>query len=206
MTADRDSFDRRRFPAMAAYLDKLPSGLDSYPDCQVRAVFLRSIADEYSLLPLCSVLPPILAELLSHLPPSSSWISQVHFRCLLRVLLDEHFSDEAAMLAWSYASQSKLLGGPLYRVMFALLSPERAVRLAPQRWGHFHRGLTLEVDASRGRAQGILRHPRNLYQRLDHGLSLAGMRAVLELSGAKDVRTEQQETGPTQSRGLLIWS
>lgn len=206
MTAVRDRFDERRFPSLAAYLRPLPAGLASFPECQVKAVFVHSVLSDYPLQQASEQLPAGLAELLQHLPPSTAWISEVHFHALLRVLRDLYFATDAALVAWSYGSQYKLLGGPLYRVMFALLSPERVVRLAPQRWAHFHRGLWLEVTAASGRAMGTLHHPPYLYQRLDHELSLAGMRAVIELAGGRSVRTDIEDTSPTQSRSLLTWT
>ncbi len=235
MSTSFPQVDARRFPAMAAYLSGLPDGLASYPDCQVKAVFLPSVLDDYPLRsvtggaqsfrrrggearpalleegdlersPVIDQLPPVLADLVRSPPPSSAWLPQVHFRCILRAILDLYFQgDEAAMAAWSYGSQKKLLGGPLYRVMFALLSPERVVQLAPQRWGHFHRGLSMHVDIHPQQVEGTLRYPPNIYRRLDHELSLAGIRAVIELAGGRDVRLEILETSPTQGRSRITW-
>lgn len=223
------------FPSMAAYLSGLPDGLDSYPDCQVKAVFLLSVLEDFPLRsvsggaqsfrrrggdahpallaegdlersPVIDRLPPVLADLVRSPPPSTAWLRQVHFRCILRAILDQYFKgDEAAMVAWSYGAQKKLLGGPLYRVMFALLSPERVVQLAPQRWGHFHRGLSMQVDIRPHQVEGLLRYPPHLYLRFDHDLSLAGIRAVIELAGGRDVRLEILETSPTQGRSRLTW-
>lgn len=240
MSTSFPQVDARCFPAMAAYLSGLPDGLDSYPDCQIKAVFLSSVLEDFPLrsvtdgsqsfrrrggeahpaLPknweaegalerspvIVDRLPPVLADLVRSPPPSSAWMRQVHFRCILRAILDLYFrGDEAAMVAWSYGSQKKLLGGPLYRVMFALLSPERVVQAAPQRWGHFHRGLSMHVDIHPQHVEGTLRYPPNLYHRFDQELSLAGIRAVIELAGGRDIRLEILETSPTQGRSRITW-
>ena len=200
--------DAHRFPAMAAYLSALPDGLDSYPDCQIKAVFLPSVLEDYPLRSVSVIdrLPAVLADWVRSPPPSSAWLPQVHFRCILRAILDQYFKgDEAAMVAWSYGAQKKLLGGPLYRVMFALLSPERVAQLAPQRWGHFHRGLSMHVDIHPRQVEGTLRYPPNIYRRFDHELSLAGIRAVIELAGGRDIRLEILETSPTQGRSRITW-
>lgn len=198
-------FDRQRFPTLAAYLDRLPHGLDSYPECQAKCSLLMSALDDFSLEQALPGLPGSLADLVQHPPPRVEWIPQVQFRAVLRAICDEHFKTPADFVAWSYGAQQRMLGGPLYRILFALIGPERLLRNVQARWAHFHRNLILEVQAAGQSVDGRFRFPAHMYDRLDLEATLLGLRAALELAGAHEVTTQVISVSSTEALGRLTW-
>lgn len=205
MPAAPPTFDRQRFASLAAYLDRLPQGLDSYPECQAKCSLLLSAIEDFRLERALSSLPPELADLVQHPPPRVEWISQVQFRCVLRVIHDECFKSTADFLAWSYEAQRRMLGGPLYRILFSLIGPERLLKNVQSRWTHFHRNLPLQVQLGEQHVDGSFRFPAHMYDRIDLEATLLGMRAALELSGAHGVTTSVVEVRETLAHGRLTW-
>lgn len=200
-----DSFDRQRFPTLAAYLDRLPQGFRSYPECQAKCSLLMSAIEDYSLVPCLPGLPADLVDLVQHPPPRVHWIPQVYFRAALRAIRDEYFGSAADFVAWSYGAQHRMLGGPLYRILFSLIGPERLLRNVQSRWAHFHCGITLDTQVNGRCVEGRFRFPKHMYDRLDLEATMQGFRAALELAGAHEVTTEVVEVAETQALGRLRW-
>lgn len=205
MASGPRTLDGQRFPSVARYLDRLPGGLAAYPHWQGKASLLRSVLDTYPLHESVPYLPDTLAELIRFPPPTAHWIPEVHFRALMRVVLDAHFRSPAAFIAWSYSAQQRMLGGALYRVLFALISPERVARGAPGLWANFHRGSTLTIDLGRQEGTVTMTYPEHTQEELDQEATLAGLRVAVELSGGRGVRSTTLELGPTQSKAQIIW-
>lgn len=205
MPVSGHAFDRQRFPTLAAYLDRLPDGLDSFPECQAKCSLLMSALDDYSLDPCLASLPAELADLVQNPPPRVEWIPQVQFRAALRAVRDHYFGSAAEFVAWSYGAQHRMLGGPLYRILFSLIGPERLLRNSQSRWTHFHRGLHLEVRTTGQSVDGCFRFPPHMYDQLDLEATMAGFRAALDLAGTHQVTTTVVEVTATQARGRLTW-
>lgn len=174
-------------PHMSAYLARLPHGLDSFPEAKAKASLYRSTIDA-TMVPDLSVLPPVLARLLETPAPVSSWINEVHSHALILAARDLRFDSDAAFVDFAYARQKDLFAGRLYRVMLALASPTILLRSGALRWTTFHRGSSFNVEE--GSATGaVIRidHPPGLWHGLLADALIAGLRAVLDLSGAQDV-------------------
>ena len=58
------SLDQQRFPRAAAYLARLPAGIDSYPECQVRVDGRLNLRRDFSLLTREDGLPAMVRDFL----------------------------------------------------------------------------------------------------------------------------------------------
>lgn len=197
--------DRARFPTVARYLERVPGGLAAYPQCQGKASLLRSVLEDFPTQRLSSGLPPTLAELVRHPPPPGHWIPEVHFRAVMRAVLDEFFGDPAKFVAWTYSAQQRVLGGPLYRMLFVLVSPERVIRSAHSRWASFHRGSKIDFEVFSGHGIVTLIHPPHCHELLDHEAVIAGFRVALELAGGHNVTSTTLECDATRASSRVAW-
>lgn len=205
MASPLSASQRQRFPSLARYLDALPNGLDSYSECEAKASLVRSMFDEHRLAKFASELPPSLAELILQPPPMSSWIPEVHLRAILRVIHDRLLPDRRDFIKWTYDAQKRLLGGPIYSLLFFVISVDRLSDIGPSRWARFHRGSTMTVE--QGPTQGTVgfTFPPHLFDDLDLEASVAGIRVALELMVRKPVEFVGMKVGTTSSSALMRW-
>lgn len=196
--------DRDRFPTTARYLDALPDGIRSYPQCEVKAAILLA---QMNTRPIPEALladfPREVIELAKDPPPVSAWVSEVVSMTITVAIRDLHFppgQGDAEYEAWTYERNRRLLGSRIYRPVFLLISPERLLRFANMRWNRIRRGSSLEVlEQSKGFAKVQSRYPRNLHEG-SVAIGMRGaMRAVTELAGGKNVRVHVPEVGETQT-------
>jgi hypothetical protein len=196
---------RQRFPSMANYLGLLPSGLDSYPHCQVKASLLHSLKTDLPIDTLVPSLPTALQEIVTQPPPVSSWIPEVYFRSLLRVSFDSFFRDRRKYVAWGYEAQRRVLSSPLYRPLFMVMSTERGFRLASSRWENFHKGVALQVQMGASCGRIVFEFPAQLLTLFDLEVTMCGIRVAIELIGARDVQVSELTESATSMSGLVSW-
>lgn len=183
-------------PHLSAFLAKLPDGLASFPEVRAKASLYRSILDEFPP-DADEHLPGPLRERLLMPVPVSAWIPEVHSHAMVLALRDLRFDSDAAFVDFCYQRQKTLFEGRLYRIMLALASPALLFRTAALRWTLFHRGTTLEVQQrSSTEARICVRHPPQMWDGLLADALMAGLRAVLDLSGADDPVLEVAERTP----------
>lgn len=203
--------DPRSFPTTARYLERLPAGLRSHPQCLVKASVLRDVLDARPLsLEDMSALPEEVHDLAKAPPPVSAWVSEVHSIVLMLAIRDRHFAageaGHEAYEQWTYERNRRLLARPLYRAVFLLLSPERLLRGAERRWGVFRRGSTLELVS---REEGVARM-RTVYpsflaeETVAHGLRGA-LRAATELAGGRDASVDLVSVGERETLFDVRW-
>lgn len=202
--SDTESLDAARYPSVAAYLARIPGGLAAHPECVAKASLFRSIVDDKPLRDLKG-LPPAIVELILHPPPPTAWVPEVHFRALMRAVYDTHFASRPDFYRWAYEAQRRLFDGPLYRILFAMVSPERVAVTAEARWGKFHKGFTLDAKIQKGLLHVVLGHPSFLADAFDHHATLEGVRAALELAGAAHVTTTVDEVTSTCGVFTIRW-
>jgi len=200
-----EDYDARQHPRMALYLESLPSGLASYPESQIKAGYCREILGNVGRLP--QGLPPPLAELVTAMPPISSWIPEVHHQAIIESIIDEFFPSREAYLTLAYTCQRRLFSHRIYAPILQLVSPQRLLRQAPRRWSNFHRGTTLRVlEEGTGRAVLRIEHPPELFSATGLRSLAGGFRAAVDASRAKecDVLITEHDNGATTYR--LRWS
>ncbi|NUP06204.1 MAG: hypothetical protein HOW73_09115 [Polyangiaceae bacterium] len=192
---------------MDAYLARLPVGLASYPDCAIKGSILRTVLERKPPSRLLSALPPELHGLVETPPASSAWVPEVHFRALQRVIIDEHFDDDEAWLSWSYETQKELYTSPLYRALFLPLTPPIVVRLGRTLWQRFRRGSTLSPMHVIGScAEATIFSPPWVFHELDHRATALGIKAAIELAGARDVNIRVLESSATSAKLEVRWN
>jgi uncharacterized protein (TIGR02265 family) len=194
--------------SVAAYLEGLPHGLASYPECTAKASLLRDMLATRPLDPDSDSLLEDLRPLIRDPPPVSTWIPEVAFVASAMTVYDEHFGghDVAGFEQWIVDFNAALFRKPLYRVLFALISPERLVVGATTRWSAFHRGTSLAL-VERGQRSGLVRvgFPPDLYGTVMlHGFA-AGLRAAVVVAGGRDVRTELESIEATSAEYWIRW-
>ncbi len=194
-------------PRMTAYLAQLPAGVDSYPDVLEKASVYREYLVGVDCEALRRVLPPPLLPMIDAPPPSSAWVSEVHVAAFFLALSDT-LGEEAAFLELAYRANRRLLGGPMYRLLFSLLGPRTILKGAQSRWGHFHRGVTMHVafaDDERGATVRLTFPPKLLVPLLFRSYGEA-FRAAAEVAGAKDASVRIEAHGDGYVRFAIDWA
>jgi hypothetical protein len=177
--------DRATSPLLAAYVAALPQGLASHPQCQVKGSVFRSLISSAPIELAPSSLPDELAAKLREPPLPSEWSSEVHLNALGLAYQDRMPSDRHDR--WVLERNERLLRAPLYRILFALVSPERIFVGFAHRWGAFRRGTELSlVERTGQRAALRLMYPRHLHNDVTLTNVTIAFRAVAQAAGARE--------------------
>jgi hypothetical protein len=193
----------------AEFLATLPAGIASYPACTSKFSVLRERFASRSTPVPSGLLPTTVTDLLDAVPSSSAWVPSVRLEAANLVFADTHFGGpggHATYLALIRRDNTRLLGSPLYRALFALMSPERLLRRLPERWHAFHRGST--VSALEHTSKSIvlaLEYPPNLH----HPLILQGFAVGFEVAagaaGAVEPVARHTVESETMTRYAIRW-
>lgn len=197
------------YPSAQAYLDRLPEGLASFPDCKAKASLLHGILASRSAAGLDRSLAPEILQLLTAPPPVSSWVPEVHFNAAALAMYDHHFGGDnlQSFDAWVYQVNNDVFRKPLYRVLFLFVSPQRLLLSSARRWDHFHRGSTLTlVESSADTARLRLEFPPHLFSpEVIFGFG-AAWRAAAETAGGHDVHSDLEHATDTVAEYVVRWS
>jgi hypothetical protein len=198
-----------QYPSLDTYLARLPDGLASYPEALAKGATIRaSIEAMPAEIRRGDGLPPRLRELLRDPPTTNAWGSEVEMWALVLAAYDTSFgtSGVAAYDTWAYELNRRLLGGPLYRVLFAVISPERLFVGASKRWAAFHRGTTMDIsDMAHGGGKLRLTTPASMLPRVAQVALAAGYRAAFDLAGGKGVEVTVEEQSSTCMTFTASW-
>ncbi|RZO47495.1 MAG: hypothetical protein EVA89_39215 [Sandaracinaceae bacterium] len=136
-------------PSVQAYLARLPEGVDSYPQCMIKAA---PLVDQLAMKPLPDALlgelPERVVELVRNPPMVSAWIPEVVAMTYSISIRDCFFPPgvgDVAYEAWAYERNRRMLSTRLYRALFLLVSPDRLFKQIGPRWSRMRRGSELEV-------------------------------------------------------------
>ncbi len=196
--------DRDRFPLLGAYLAALPQGLASYPACQVKGSVFRSLVASAPIALDQSGLPDELVARLREPPLPSEWSSEVQLNALGLAFQDQ--VEPGRYEAWVYERNRRLLRAPLYKILFAVLSPERIFIGLPQRWGAFRRGTELTLLERVGsRARLRLGYPRHMHNETTLANVVIAFRAAADAAGALDVTARVARYDPFEATLEVEW-
>lgn len=187
-------------PSVARYLEQLPEGDASYPDCTVKASLLRNALGARPLGPEVP-LPPAVRALVAHPPPVSVWIPEVQFNAVSIAIRDVHFPGPAldAYLAWVYDQNRRLFTAALYRALFFVLSPERLLVGMEKRWGSFRRGTEARVvERSSSTVEIRVTTPPFLTNEITVRGLAAAMQSAIDCAGARRSHVEGAQLSPTE--------
>ena len=197
-----------RYPSLDAYVDALPEGSASYPECKAKASLLRDMLASRPIDPEAEDLPVELARIIRDPPPVSMWIPEVSFNAATLAIYDREFggTDLARFEDWVCDFNAALFRKPLYRVLFLFISPRRLLSNVASRWGAFHRGSTLTlVDLGNDTARLRLQYPSGLFGEVMLHAFGAAWRAAILTAGASSVRSEISRTTATQADYDVRW-
>jgi hypothetical protein len=193
------------------YLALLPAGLRSYPEALAKATVIKPFQEGPvgAALNACRDLPGPLRAILERPLAVSEWIPEVCLVSLIEAAYDVHFAGAGggeALQAYIRTTNRAVLKGPLYSILFAVVSPERLLVGAAERWSAFHRGSSLAVEErSKGRALLVLSHPPNLFSTHSlhgHGTSFA---LAAELAGGRGVQMSFARPDAGTTRYTIEW-
>jgi hypothetical protein len=197
---------------VAAYLAALPRGIDSYPHALVKGSVVRGTIREsgLTLADVAGLVPQPVEELVRHPPGVSDWIPETYHVVLGSAVFDLKFREAGGIPAfenWILESNRKLLRGPLYRVMFLVLRPQRIFSGSGKRWASFHRGSLLNVvSLVEGGAEVRLVHPPHLFTEVGLGAFTRAFQAALEAGGAGQARVRAKIESETATLYTAEWS
>ena len=153
-------------------------------------------------------LPAPAIQFLESPPPVSSWTSEVLFVAMSMAIYDRDFggSDLAGYERWVMDFNLALFRSPLYRVLFAMLTPRRLMLFAVSRWSAFHRAsaLTLRNSSSVGTELELAFPPHLFPLPMLHAFGAAWC-AAGATAGATEPRSEILEHGPEHARYRVTW-
>jgi hypothetical protein len=197
-------------PSLRSYLERLPRGLDSYPEASVKGSVVRAIAvaagDDAELR---GRLPPQIERLIATPPLVSAWIPEVHHCALLLARYEAHHAAGGgweSFEAWAFDVSRTILQGPLYCMLFAVLGPERVLAGVHRRWAAFRRGSSLEaVESLPHGARLRLSYPPHLFPEAGLRAIRTSFRVAALSASARHVTVELDEQTPTSCVFLARW-
>jgi hypothetical protein len=198
------AIDAAAAPRAAEYLAGLPAGLDSYPDCTVRAELARDVFRRYPQIPTHAALSGEVQERL-RAAVSEDWMPDV-IGTLARILVrDVGCASDEEYHRWAFESAAEIFSRTAYRMLMYVLSPTLVVLGATKRWSTFRRGSTLRCTVDGTRATGELRFPPNLYSPLVLDGFGDAFRASLVAARARNTVIELVEATPVLARWDMRW-
>ena len=193
------------YPRLASYLDGLPHGLSSFPQCETRAVVTRTMLRELQPRHL-EVLPPALRHVVQSPPLPTMWLPSAVNMASQLLIADELGLDDVGYEAWSYDANRRLYGRTLSWMLTAFASPHALIRRSSWQWRLFHRGTSLAVGLEEwGRARIFLTSPRALIPPLALRGFAAALRGAVEMTGAEVVSMEIADATPGRAEFVLHW-
>ncbi len=186
-----------------AWLERLPNGVDSFPDCQVKGSLLRRLVKSQMLQPHADTLPDPVRAWFAVPPLPSAWVPELHLFALLHALRD-HVYDDAALAEFVSSGIHRMLSSPMYKLMFLVVSPKRLLQGIGRRWDQFHQGTVLEVGGDRGATiDAVVTHPPNMYSSTIHHVTAASFRTAVVAAGGDRYRVEVATTECTPTTSVF---
>lgn len=198
--------DAARFPRLAHYLDLLPEGIHSYPECQSKGVLFRSAIDGHDLGDALERLPTELRELIESPPPAGVWVSAVLCDAAFHAVCDRFYPTEKAIREWTEARTRTTSKSRMYQRVMGVAGPGVFLRLAePVHNRMFQKGTVVHIEVGDHRARLRLSHPPHLHITSKHATNVPMLRSLLEKVGGRDVEVEMRESEPTGALYLASW-
>lgn len=190
---------------MDRYLEALPHGLDSHPQCLIKGVIARMITDRLPRSRALEELPEPLRRLVEYPPLPTEWVPEVHASALILYSVQAVYGSVDAFVRRAYEDNVALLDSVAYKILFRFIGPRRLIERAPARWALFHRGTELTVLDGRASNSVLiqLRTPPKHVPAVMARTHASSYRAALESAGAKNVRVdfEFKDAGTIEYRG-----
>ncbi|MGE0790238.1 MAG: hypothetical protein AB7S26_31475 [Sandaracinaceae bacterium] len=198
--------DAARFPRLAHYLDLLPEGIHSYPECRSKGVLFRSAIDGHDLGDVIDRLPSELRDVILSPPPAGVWMPAVHCDAAFHAVCDRFYPTDQAIRDWSGARTRTTAKNRVYQRVMRAAGPAMFLRLAePVHNRMFQRGTVVRITIEGSQARLVLTHPPHLHITSKHATNVPMLRSLLERVGGEDVDVEMRESGPDGALFVASW-
>jgi hypothetical protein len=198
--------DNTLYPHLAAYLNALPSGMDSYPAYTTRSDFtllLRPHLQEALDAPTLRLQRPYLTKAYS----PGAWIPETVYAALCALARDRLWQSDTSFHRGMADVANVMYTSPLYRALMLLFSPHLIVMGAGSRWTSFHQGTSL-VFVKRGNkhVEAEIAFPLALFS--EPSLRSIGATFCSAISGAggADVNLTLKLPEKMKAHFLLTWT
>ncbi|MEO6953429.1 MAG: hypothetical protein ABI321_16630 [Polyangia bacterium] len=152
-------------------------------------------------------LPTVVRELAQHPPPVSVSVPEIVVNTLHLALGDALGYSEEQFIERAREVSRSVISGPLYRVLFTFISPERLLKNAASRWEAFHRGTSLSVDLIEDTRCRILMHaPPHASTELLSAMKATGFEVALVAAGAKNLKASVKQVTSEVARFEATWT
>jgi hypothetical protein len=184
------------FDALNAYLERLPDGLESYPECRAKASLGRAVLDLRPGQGVPPGTPDQIRNLVLNPPPPNAWISEVYLVAIHFFIQDADGMSDDDLLELTYQANKALTESRMYRALAKVASPAILLKGAAMSWGLIHKGLRLHIEAKKNSALIRLSHPPHLYPPAGHRSAALGFRAVIEAANGQEVQVGIRSSRP----------
>ncbi|HEY3448693.1 MAG TPA: hypothetical protein VGK67_20210 [Myxococcales bacterium] len=189
-----------------AYLQALPNGVASYPECRAKASVYREALAWRPLPKTIAGLPPELLELVASPPPMSAWISEVQAMAMGLAIADHHGLSDREFVTMIYDLGRTLLNSPTYRYLMTADDLGAMLKHAHVRWTAMHQGIGLKADEVGEHGCAFqMTFPARLYDELLLKAYAATFRAGLDMTGKAGIEVELTGFGDTSAQFAARW-
>jgi hypothetical protein len=201
--------ERSRFPLASSYLDRLPKGLETYPECEVTSDAFNYLRRTHPELARLDGIPAVVKAAFT--PQSSGqWKSEVVANVLYLIVRDTTFETDKAFLDWAFESSADVFKTPWARLLMHVLSPTLMVMGATKRWKAFHRGSELRSDPAKTQdrrivLKGHLTFPKHLFPEIILRRYGRSFDAAVATAGGRNSRSDLESVSDTHATFAISW-
>ncbi len=192
-------------PRTDAYVESLPNGLDSYPECMIRVDLFEATFDELPAARDVAIIDETLRRF-----RSKKWMPEIYGAIINHAMRDGCFQSDEAYFEWIEEFSLRIFRRPAYRALMMLLSTQLLLMGAAKRWSSFHQGTELTVESSKERggrrtAEAALVFPEGLYDELQVRTHCHAIRAGMVASRANNPGFQLLGIGDGRAELELTW-
>ena len=193
---------------LTTYLQHFDGGLAAHPTACMKASIVREALLSRPLLETTiRSVPMALREVLREPPLPNAWLPVTYVAGTLLTIADQYGLDDETFVSWRREQYASLLSGPLYRMLFAVVSPEKLVQGAAYKLKSLAKDSLVvdHVETTRGNGEVKLSWPAHLIPPLLARSLMEGVRAALDLARAKNPKVQMRELTTTGASYSLRW-
>ena len=190
---------------LRTYLERLPAGLGSYPECRSKGILLRSSVEAVPFHESWDDLPAPIANAMRSPPLPTAWAPTVLTNAVHFAIADTYYPTPSAILTWNYDRVKRLGMSPMYRMFAHVAGLKNFLRGAVKVHSFFMQGTDVSLSFSAGGATIKLDHPPHLHSGVVHLANEAVFRAALECAGATGVLVKMTESSPERAIFEASW-
>lgn len=207
MPSPTPTIDASLFPATAAYLARLPDGINSFPQCETRREYNDIILKEFPKDPKHPKLPPDIAKAIAFSTDKRGWVPDTHCLVHMHVVLDLHFGTPEKFFARHFQWTREMTADVYYRAAMYCVSPALTMIAAGALWSRSSRGTTAvsrEGPIPKSRFF-TLNFPLGMYDRFNVEAVFVSGKAIITQPSGKDIKYEIIEIGESSGTCLYTW-